>query len=187
MVVIVLVVAVAGNPKSGSDTPSVAYPSSGRPTYQATSETADTPTNQPTTPSTTRPTATATPVPDPEQQLRQLVNGDRSVVATEIADRCVPQLSSKRPGTLEGGVRWDNAMALQERSQLRKLYNAKLLWSGDWSTFSEPNYWVTIAGITFDNAKGAPMWRSGKGFDRDHCLAKIVSTTHPAAGSTAYN
>jgi len=115
------------------------------------------------------------------------VNLDRSVVATEAADKWVPQLSSKRPGVRDNGVVWDNAMALQEHLQFRKLYNAKLLWSGDWSTFSESNFWVTIAGITFADARGALMWCSSKGFDRDHCIAKIVSTTHPVAGSTAYN
>lgn len=191
VVVIVLVVVVVGNEKSGSENPAVANPTSGRPTYQPTYETGTAPTYQTTTPSTTRPaalpTTTASVVQDPEQLLRQYVNLDRSVVARDAADKWVPQLSSKRPGTLEGGVRWDNAMTLQEHLQLRTLYNAKLLWSGDWSTFSEPNYWVTIAGITFGNAKGALMWCSSKGFDRDHCIAKIVSTTRGVAGSTAYN
>lgn len=191
VVAVVLVVVVVGNQKSDPGTPTVAYPTSGRPTYQPSYETSAEPTYQTTTPSTTRsvaqPTTTVAPVQDPEQQLRQYVNIDRSVVAREIADKWVPQLSSKRPGIRDNGVVWDNAMALQEHLQLRKLYNAKLLWSGDWSTFSEPNFWVTIAGITFADAKGALMWCSSKGFDRDHCIAKIVSTTHPVGGSTAYN
>ncbi|MFV8320998.1 serine/threonine-protein kinase [Mycobacterium sp. 23] len=191
VVAVVLVVVVIGNQKSGPGIPAVAYPTSGRPTYQPSYENNPAPTYQTTTPSTTRPaalpTTTASATADAEQQLRQYVNLDHSVVATEAADKWVPQLSSKRPGIRDNGVVWDNAMALQEHLQFRKLYNAKLLWSGDWSTFSEPNFWVTIAGITFDNARGALMWCSSKGFDRDHCIAKIVSTTHPVAGSTAYN
>lgn len=191
VVAVVLVVVVVGNQKSGPDTPAVAYPTSGRPTYQPSYGTSAEPTYQTTTPSTTRPaalpTTTASTAPDAEQQLRQYVNLDRPVVATEAADKWVPQLSSKRPGVRDNGVVWDNAMALQEHLQFRKLYNAKLLWSGDWSTFSESNFWVTIAGITFADARGALMSCSSKGFDRDHCIAKIVSTTHPVAGSTAYN
>lgn len=192
VVIVLVVVVVVGNQKSGSDNPTVAYPTPGRPTYQTTEEAGPAPTYRTTTtPSTTRPaalpTTTAATTPDPEQQLRQYVNLDRSVVAREAADKWVPQLSSKRPGIRDNGVVWDNAMALQEHLQFRKLYNAKLLWSGDWSTFSEPNFWVTIAGITFDDSKGALMWCSSNGFDRDHCIAKIVSTTHPVAGSTAYN
>ena len=78
-------------------------------------------------------------------------------------------------------------MALNEHLQLRQRYGARLLWSGDWSTFSAPNFWVTVADITFAAANGALQWCQSKGFDRDHCIAKIVSTTHPVEGSTAYN
>ncbi|MDT5224772.1 MAG: serine/threonine kinase PknH, partial [Mycobacterium sp.] len=102
-------------------------------------------------------------------------------------DRWVPQLSSKRPGVVDNGVTWDNAMALQEHLRLRQQYGARLLLSGNWSTFSESNFWVTVADVTFANSAGALMWCRSKGFDRDHCIAKIVSTTHPVAGSTAYN
>ncbi|BDE14790.1 hypothetical protein MKCMC460_36500 [Mycobacterium sp. 20KCMC460] len=193
VVVIVLAVAVVANQNSGSDNPSpaVAYPPSTQPALQSTSETTAQPSYQTTPPTTTRsvavPTTTAAQVQDAEVQLRQYVNLDRSVVASDAMNRWVPQLSSKRPGTIEGGVAWDNAMALREHERLRSLYNAKLLWSGDWSTFSESNYWVTIAGYTFGDAQGALSWCSSRGFDRDHCIAKLISTTHPVAGSTAYN
>lgn len=186
VIVIVLAIGVFTNPKS--DSPAVAHPSSEPPTYQttyqSTRETSAAPTYQTTTRSA--PT-TAAAVRDPEQQLRQLVTGDHALVATQIADLWVPQLSSKRPGTIDNGVTWDNAMALQEHLRLRQQYDAKLLWSGDWSTFSESNYWVTVAGITFTNPKGALMWCSRREFDRDHCIAKLVSKTHAVAGSTDYN
>jgi serine/threonine-protein kinase len=121
-------------------------------------------------------------------RLRQIANGDRSFVYTQLADRWVPQLSSKRPGVVDNGVVWDNTMTLQEHLQLRQRYpNARLLWSGDWSTFSAPDFWVTVAGITFADSAGALAWCRTQGFDRDHCAAKIISTTHPVAGSTAYN
>jgi serine/threonine-protein kinase len=193
VVVVVLVVTVVANQKSGSDAPSptVAYPTSGRPTYEPTYETTVQPSYQPTTPSTSRPVAVpptaSAAVQDPEQQLRQLVNSDRPAVAAQLADRWVPQLSSKRPGVVDNGVTWDNAMALQEHLRLRQQYGARLLWSGDWSTFSAPNFWVTVADVTFANSAGALMWCHSKGFDRDHCIAKVVSMTHAVAGSTAYN
>ena len=95
-------------------------------------------------------TVTALPVPmDPEEQLRQIANGDRPFVSVRLADRWVPQLSSKRPGVVDQGIVWDNATTLQEPLQLRERYHARLLWSGEWSTFSVPNFWVTVAGITF--------------------------------------
>ena len=140
-------------------------------------------------PSTTSSRTTAPTYQDPAQQLRQIADGDRSFVSAQLADKWVPQLSSKQPGvTKEGGVIWDSAMTLQEHQQLRQRFpGARLLWSGDWSTFSGPNFWVTVAGDTFTNPAGALAWCRGNGFDRDHCIAKIVSTTHPVEGSTAYN
>jgi serine/threonine-protein kinase len=149
-------------------------------------------THYPESPSVTRPVPAPTsvrPAPqDPVQQLRQIANNDRPFVSAQLANRWVPQLSSKRPGVVDNGVVWDNAMTLQEYLQLRQRYpGVRLLWSGDWSTFSAPDFWVTVAGITFPDSAGALAWCRGQGFDRDHCAAKIISTTHPVAGSTAYN
>ncbi|CAG6925502.1 serine/threonine protein kinase [Mycobacterium avium subsp. paratuberculosis] len=125
---------------------------------------------------------------DATQQLHQIANDDRAFVRAQLADRWVPQLSSKRPGVVDNGVVWDNAMSLREHLQLRQRYpNVKLLWSGDWSTFSGPDFWVTVAGLTFADSSGPLAWCRFQGFDRDHCAAKLVSTTHPEAGSTAYN
>jgi hypothetical protein len=133
-------------------------------------------------------TVPALPVPmDPEEQLRQIANGDGPFVSVRLADRWVPQLSSKRPGVVDQGIVWDNATTLQEHLQLRERYHARLLWSGEWSTFSVPNFWVTVAGITFPTSAGALEWCTSQGFDRNHCFAKIVSTTYPVEGSTAYN
>ena len=139
-------------------------------------------------PTTATQTVTAIPDPiDPEQQLRQIANGDRPFVSVRLADRWVPQLSSKRPGVVDQGIVWDNATTLREHLQLRERYHARLLWSGEWSTFSTSNFWVTVAGITFPTSAGTLAWCTSQGFDRDHCFAKIVSTTHPVEGSTAYN
>jgi serine/threonine kinase PknH len=160
-----------------TQTPSVAVPT-------------DTPTLSAAPPSPP-PSATAPPTPDPElssfQQLRQIADGDRALVATQAADLWVPQLSSKRPGVFDEGHVWNNVQTLQEHLRLRQQYGAKLLWSGEWSTFDAGNFWVTIAPFTFPTASGALIWCTSHGFDSDHCYAKLVSTTHGAAGSTAHN
>jgi serine/threonine protein kinase len=180
-----VVIGLLANRNSGQSAPSptIGYPA---PTtdYFAPSET----THQTSSPSTQPVTTSSILVPqDPEQRLRQIANGDRSYVNAQLADRWVPQLSSKRPCTVDNGVVWDNAMALQEHLQLRQRFGASLLWSGDWSTFSATNFWVTVANIAFPDSAGALAWCRGQGFDRDHCIAKFVSTTHPIEGSTAYN
>ena len=131
--------------------------------------------------------STAVPL-DPHQQLSQIAEGDRPFILSQLADRWIPQLSSKRPGVVDEGVVWDDALTLQEHLRLRQQYDAKLLWSGEgWSTFNEPDYWVTVVPVTFAYADGALSWCTSHGFDALHCYAKLVSTTHPVQGSTAHN
>ncbi len=120
--------------------------------------------------------------------LRTIANADRPFVAGHLADRWVPQLSSKRPGVFDDGITWDNAATLREHLQLRLNYpEVRLLWSGDWSTFSAPDFWITIAGVVFPHADEALGWCHDHNLDRDHCYAKLVSTTHPVDDSTAFN
>jgi hypothetical protein len=120
--------------------------------------------------------------------LRALANADRPFVIGSLADRWVPQLSSKRPGLVADGITWDNAATLREHLQMRLQYpEVRLLWTGDWSTFSVPDFWVTIAGVVFPDADGALAWCRDHHLDHDHCYAKLVSTTHPVDGTTAFN
>jgi serine/threonine-protein kinase len=128
---------------------------------------------------------------DPElaalRQLRATADGDRPFVKARLADKWVPQISAKRPGVIDDGVVWDNFRTLQEFIGNRQRYDAQLLWSGDWSTFDAPYYWVSVVPITFTSSAGALEWCTDHGFDSWHCLAKLVSTTQPVAGSTALN
>ncbi|WP_328354310.1 PQQ-binding-like beta-propeller repeat protein [Mycobacterium sp. NBC_00419] len=120
--------------------------------------------------------------------LRAIANADHPFVAANLADRWVPQLSSKRPGLVADGITWNNSETLREHLELRLRYpEVRLLWSGDWSTFSAPDFWITIAGVTFPDAGGALAWCRGHNLDRDHCYAKLVSTSHPIDDSTAFN
>jgi hypothetical protein len=133
-----------------------------------------------------------TPIPISESasgsQLRAIAASDQPLVLNGLADRWVPQLSSKWPGLVAEGRTWTDAAILTEHQQLRQGYsNVRLLWSGDWSTFSNSSVWITIAGTGFATADQALAWCTGNGFDRDHCYAKLISTTHPVEGSTAYN
>lgn len=154
--------AQSGAPHPGSDTPSTAVSSAPPPSGDNESASFD--------------------------ALRTIADADRPFVQRELADRWVPQLSSKRPGLVAEGITWDNAATLREHLQLRLHYpEVRLLWTGDWSTFSATDFWVTIAGVVFEGADGALAWCRDNHLDRDHCYAKLVSTTHPVEDSTAFN
>jgi serine/threonine-protein kinase len=133
--------------------------------------------------------APAAPPVDPDSaalaQLQQLAAGDRDFVSSQLAERWVPQLSSKRPGTRDDGIVYDNASTLQEHLRLRNQYNAKLLWSGDWTSFDYSDYWVTVAPYTFSDSASALAWCRSENFDADHCYAGVISATH--SGRTAHN
>lgn len=147
--------------------------------------------------STSRPVTRQAPTypatqPDAEtasgNQLRAIAASDKPMVLATLTDTWVPQLSSKWLGLVAEGRTWTSATILAEHQQLRQAYpGVRLLWSGDWSTFSDSNYWVTVAGLTFPTAEGALAWCRSGGFDRDHCFAKLISTTHAVEGSTDYN
>ncbi|MQY20147.1 hypothetical protein NRB20_32430 [Nocardia sp. RB20] len=120
-------------------------------------------------------------------ELRRIADVDRPVVAGQLADRWIPQLSTKRPGLVADGLTWDNIAILREHRELRAKYpGARLLWSGEWSTFSGRDYWITVAGTSFADSAGANSWCDGNGFSADHCFAKLVSSTRPVEGSTVY-
>jgi len=140
-------------------------------------------------PSSSTRTVTVTPTPNLEQQslarLQAMARDDRPYVAAVLADKWIPQISSKKVGLVAKGITWDNQAILAEHLRLRNIYpDVKLLWSGDWSTFDSGNFWVTVVGLWSYDFYDVLGWCVDQGFDRDNCLAKKVSTTHPVAGST---
>lgn len=81
----------------------------------------------------------------------------------------VPQLSSKRPGTVDDGIVWDYDDIWQEHLQLRQQYGAILLWSADWD-FNADDLWVTVATMGYPTADGARQWCRDHGRDTWHCF-----------------
>jgi serine/threonine-protein kinase len=81
----------------------------------------------------------------------------------------VPQLSSKRPGTIDDGIVWDHDDIWQEHLVLRQRYGAILLWSADWN-FDADDLWVTVATTGFPTADGARQWCRTHGRDTWHCF-----------------
>ena len=126
-----------------------------------------TPNPAPTAPTARTPAPTTETPEDPESaslaQLRNIASDDRAFVSAWLADRWVPQISSKRLGIVAEGTVWNNAKILAEHLQLRAQFpKARLLWSRDRSTFDASDFWVTIAGDTFPDADGALAWCTEK-------------------------
>lgn len=117
--------------------------------------------------------------------LRTIAAADKPVILSQLGEKWVPQISSKRLGLVAEGITWNNTEMLREHLELRLRYpNVKLLWSGEWSVFSSKDFWVTVAGVAHSDPADANRWCDSNSLSADHCFAKLISATHPAEGST---
>ena len=80
----------------------------------------------------------------------------------------------------------DHTLILDEHQRLRDRFGAKLVWSGDWTSFDVKDVWVTIAPTTFPDAESVLQWCRQHGLGMNYCAAKLVSATHPPAGTFAH-
>jgi hypothetical protein len=131
--------------------------------------------------STPAPSSSETPALAPDQQLQKFAADDRLFVDGHLAEHWVVQLYSSRatpPWTTNNGVTYDSAKILQDVQQLRLQDGAKLVRSGDWAVFDSPDYWVTLAPFSFDDAASAQAWCTSHNRDADHCAAQMLSRTH---------
>lgn len=115
--------------------------------------------------------------------LVDLAASDRAAIDATLLDVWQPQLSSKRVGLHADGIDWTEPDIVREHMELRQRFpNARLLWSGDWSTLSDPTWWVTVAGVSFGSGEQANDWCASEGFDRDHCSQRSSATAWAPRG-----
>jgi hypothetical protein len=135
-----------------------------------------------TTPSPAPPPPAAVPtttsaLPSEGGLLTDEAAADRTRVASALG-RWVPQISSKRLGTVANGIVYDESSIWAEFQQNRSRYpDAVLLRSDDYGTFRIGGYWVTVVDIAYDDAASANAWCESQGLDADHCFAKRIGTS----------
>lgn len=119
--------------------------------------------------------------------LAELRDNDYPYVSGSVANRWVAQISSKRPGLEVDGRTLSSADVLRDHLELRRKYNgARLVYSGQWSTFNSPDWWVTVAGPPRLTATEANAWCDTAGFGVYDCFAKFVSSVFGVEGTTVY-
>jgi serine/threonine kinase PknH len=125
-------------------------------------------------------TPTQSPATDPATALREQANADRLVLKTTIPDGMwVPQISSKKVGTVADGITYDNADILVNHQRWRaKFPAAKLLWSNDWGSFYlSPDFWVTVVATPFSTPDQANQWCAAQSLSVNDCLARRLSVS----------
>lgn len=124
--------------------------------------------------------------------LRTQVDADRPFVQSQLVDRWVAQLSSKRPGLVAPDVdgrmvTWTPCEILQQHLRMRGQYpEVRLVWSDEWRTFDLAGWWVTVAGVTFPDADAANGWCDARAIPVDECYAKVISNTNGSGRTTKY-
>ncbi len=120
--------------------------------------------------------------------LRTQARRDRPDVLFSMEGRWVPQLSSKRLKTYDevDDLKYNEYREIWgQHVDLRLRFpQARLLWSGDWASFDDDDYWVTVAGATFEGAQGAVRWCDKNGFPGSQCYAKEILQFGSPEGTT---
>ena len=121
---------------------------------------------------------------DPEAALQNRRQADRSELARGTGS-WYPQISSKRVGTTVDGVTYDEAAVWRDfRASSAQHPEARLVWSGDWDSFRQGGYWVTVVDLPSASARSANQWCDRQGFPPDSCYAKRLSGTGGPDGNT---
>lgn len=122
---------------------------------------------------------------DPSQALAAQRAGD-APLAESMVGSWVPQLSAKNVGLVADGRTYDAAAIWADHQGLRAARpSAFLVWSGDYTSFRSPDYWVTLVAQPFATADQAIGWCTAQGFAPTQCLAKRLSHTGGPQGNTA--
>lgn len=119
--------------------------------------------------------------------LNELRDGDLTEVRRNFVHAWVPQISSKKVGMEAAGRTWSNSEILREHLAMRQRFGGtRLVWSGHWTTFSSPDFWVTVVGPAHYYPEGANSWCDDNGFGVDDCFAKFLSPIFGVPGTTVY-
>ncbi|OLR89658.1 zinc ribbon domain-containing protein [Actinokineospora bangkokensis] len=161
-------------PPTRTRSSSPSYPTYPYPTY-------------PSSPSSSEP-PTTTGAADTEESARaaleEQVSQDRATAETLIG-QWVPQLSSKKPGMVVGGVAYGYVEVWEDFESLHAQYpDAVLLWSGDYPTYKNADYWVTVIPTGYGTGEAANAWCDARSIPSDGCYAKLLSHSGGAEGSS---
>jgi hypothetical protein len=134
------------------------------------------PTGAPTTtppPATLPPTTTRPAPPDPQTQLNDTLDNDRAVVEG-LVGFWVPQLSSKKEGTVADGITYSLADVVAKDQELRDGFGAVLLFSGEYN-YKVTDLYIDIVPQGFGDPDSALGFCTSNGIDRDNCFAKFIT------------
>jgi hypothetical protein len=107
--------------------------------------------------------------------------------AADLEGQWVTQVSAKNVGLKADGKTWTAPDILNEYEANKVKYpGAILIHSGDWASYKDGNYWVTVIDTGYSDPEPALDKCRSWGLDRDHCLAKRLVKDGSPKNNSAY-
>lgn len=123
----------------------------------------------------------------PEEQLESLKDDTWDNYADELDGEWVVQLSAKKEGMEADGYTWTDEDIVDHFEDLHDSYpDAVLLWSGDWSSYDNSDFWVIVCSVTYPDSDSALNFCYDEGFGPDDCMAKRLFTTGAPDDTSEY-
>lgn len=141
---------------------------------------------EPSTPSPSPTEDLVQPSQTPEEKLDSYTEKG-TAKAADLEGQWVTQVSAKNVGLEADGKTWTAPDILNEYEANKVKYpGAILIHSGDWASYKDGSYWVTIIGTGYSDPEPALDQCRSWGLDRDHCLAKRLVKDGSPKDNSAY-
>ncbi|UVI35907.1 protein kinase [Brevibacterium spongiae] len=126
------------------------------------------------------------PSQSPEEKLDSYTETGTEKAA-DLEGQWVTQVSAKNVGLEADGKTWSAQDILNEYEANKVKYpGAILIHSGDWASYKNGSYWVTIVDTGYSDPEPALDKCRSWGLDRDHCLAKRLVKDGSSKDNSAY-
>jgi hypothetical protein len=126
----------------------------------------------------------------PSQSPREKLNAyteEGTERAADLEGQWVTQVSAKNVGLEADGKTWTVDDILNEYEANKVKYpGAILIQSGDWASYRDGSYWVTVVDTGYSDPEPALDQCRSWGLDRDHCLAKRLVKDGSPKDNSAY-
>jgi hypothetical protein len=119
-------------------------------------------------------------------RLSEISAADAPYIESSVIEAWVPQISSKRPDVpLPDGSIWTAEAILEDhRSRRIEFPRVRLIWSGNYTSYTSGDFWVTIVAIPYATPDEANAWCDANAQPLEDCYAKLISHAHAPEGST---
>ncbi|MGO3180519.1 MAG: protein kinase [Brevibacterium linens] len=126
------------------------------------------------------------PTKSPEDQLDAYTE-EGTEKAAALEGEWVTQVSAKNVGLKADGKTWSAQDILNEYEANKIKYpGAILIHSGDWASYKDGSYWVTVVDTGYSDPDQALDQCRSWGLDRNHCIAKRLVKDGSPTDNSAY-